>query len=160
MFKYISISVYHLNCLFSFKFQGIFFCNRAAKFCDISGGLHQEMFPRAFSHWDLHDDHMYSAMPYHQGLVPHAGKAIQHDLAIQGWLLFFCSGASTACRLQVVFLLAEVLNVIQGTQVHCDTGHHLQKTNISLFVCGQDGVHNMFVGGQPVRVDKTRQVEV
>lgn len=52
----------------------------------------------------------------------------------------------------VVFLLAKNLNVIQGAQVHFDAGHHLQKTNISLFVGGQDGVQNMFVGGQPVRL--------
>jgi len=67
----------------------MFFKTGLQNFAIFSGGLHQEVFPCAFSHWDLHDDRMYSSMPYHQGLVPHGGKAIQHDLAIQGWLLFF-----------------------------------------------------------------------
>lgn len=87
----------------------MFFKTGLQNFAIFSGGLHQEVFPCAFSHWDLHDDRMYSSMPYHQGLVPHGGKAIQHDLAIQGWLLFFCSGATTSCML--FFLLAKVLNI-------------------------------------------------
>ena len=64
--------------------------------------------------------------------------------------LEFALVLSTACML--FFFWLKVLNVIQDAQVHFDTGRHIQKTSISLFVGGQDGVYNMFVGGQPVRL--------